>query len=132
MPVAHVVDVEVLDPLAEFLASAQEPGSDRIPGDTSGFYSASGALLPVDADADGEPVFGAPVVEERAPVVEKAEQVPVGEPKGALRTAKPVKSEPAGDEPVAKRRGRPRIHPIKDPDAPKRPRGRPPLPRKEG
>lgn len=29
------------------------------------------------------------------------------------------------EEPVKRSRGRPRIHPVKDPDAPKRPRGRP-------
>ena len=29
------------------------------------------------------------------------------------------------EEPVKKRRGRPRLHPVKDPTLPKRPRGRP-------
>lgn len=29
------------------------------------------------------------------------------------------------EEPIKRGRGRPRIHPVKDPDAPKRPRGRP-------
>ena len=29
------------------------------------------------------------------------------------------------EEPVKRGRGRPRIHPVKDPDAPRRPRGRP-------
>jgi hypothetical protein len=29
------------------------------------------------------------------------------------------------EEPVKRGRGRPRVHPVKDPNAPKRPRGRP-------
>ena len=29
------------------------------------------------------------------------------------------------DEPIKKRRGRPRVNPLPDPDTPKRPRGRP-------
>jgi hypothetical protein len=29
------------------------------------------------------------------------------------------------EEPIKRGRGRPRLHPVKDPDAPKRPRGRP-------
>jgi len=29
------------------------------------------------------------------------------------------------EEPIKRGRGRPRIHPVKDPDAPRRPRGRP-------
>lgn len=29
------------------------------------------------------------------------------------------------EEPIKRGRGRPRVHPVKDPDAPRRPRGRP-------
>ena len=29
------------------------------------------------------------------------------------------------EEPIKRGRGRPRVHPVKDPNAPKRPRGRP-------
>jgi len=42
-----------------------------------------------------------------------------------LHEKKIIETNEVIEEPIKRGRGRPRIHPVKDPDAPRRPRGRP-------